>query len=63
MLEIASGLIAIIVGIFFILLPRSSVYITAMIIGAFLVVYGILRVAYGIKARSAAPAPVAGPAK
>jgi uncharacterized membrane protein HdeD (DUF308 family) len=47
-----SSFLAIILGMYFVIIPSTSVDIFIMAVGTFLVLYGIVRTSYGIRLRS-----------
>jgi uncharacterized membrane protein HdeD (DUF308 family) len=47
-----SSMLAILVGIYFLFAPDTSLEIFTIVVGSFLVIYGVIRLSYGIRLRS-----------
>jgi len=47
-----SSMLAILVGIYFLFAPDTSLEIFTIVVGSFLIIYGVIRLSYGIRLRS-----------
>jgi uncharacterized membrane protein HdeD (DUF308 family) len=47
-----SSILAILVGIYFLFTPVTSLEIFTIVVGSFLIIYGVIRLSYGIRLRS-----------
>jgi hypothetical protein len=49
---LVASFVAIVLGVYFVFAPKNSLEIFTIVIGTFLILYGIVRVIYGIRLRS-----------